>query len=71
MTVAMERCVELGKIMEYDLLQITPLFDGDLPSQVNKSMLVVAIELKVDRKKYLVLRRTLWLTSCQKLGKCP
>ena len=51
MTVAMERCVELGRILEYDLLQITPLFDDDLPSQVNKSTLVVAIEPKVDLEK--------------------
>ena len=51
MTVAMEHGVELGRILEYDLLQITPLFDGDLPSQVNKSTLVVAIEPKVDLEK--------------------
>ena len=51
MTVAMKCGVELGRILEYDLLQITPLFDGDLPSQVNKSTLVGEIESKVDLEK--------------------
>jgi len=43
MDIAKERGMDIRQILTHDVLAATPLFDGDLPAQVNKSKLVSEI----------------------------
>jgi hypothetical protein len=48
MDIAKERGMDIRQIHTHDVLSAYPLFDGDLPAQVNKSKLVGEIERKLD-----------------------
>ena len=48
MDIVKERGMELTQVMPLDVLKTSPLFDGDLPSHTNKSLLVREIEPQLD-----------------------
>ncbi|KAK3885497.1 hypothetical protein Pcinc_010238 [Petrolisthes cinctipes] len=48
MDIVKERGMDLSQILFHDVLKISPLFDGELPSHTNKSLLVREIEPQVD-----------------------
>jgi len=48
MDIATERGMDIRQILTHDVLSATPLFDGDLPAQVNNSKLVSEIERRLD-----------------------
>lgn len=52
MDIAKERGMDLRQILTHDVLLASPLFDGDLPAHVNKSLLVGEIEPRLDLTKW-------------------
>ena len=52
MDIAKERGMVLKQILSHDLLSSSPLFDGDLLADVNKSKLIGEIEPGLDLTKW-------------------
>ncbi|KAH3870574.1 hypothetical protein DPMN_033762 [Dreissena polymorpha] len=52
MDIAKERGMSLKQILPHDLISSSPLFDGDLPANVNKSKLIGENESRLDISKW-------------------